>query len=276
VIIRSAREGSVVVLRDHFSSDEMATDLSNVSLASLVPTMLTQVLPLLATPPRRLRAILLGGGPVPGPLLEAAKEAGIAALPTYGQTEAASQVPTCSLDAPNHLSLRPLKGMELRIVGVGRKELARDIVGGIEIRGPQVFLGYDGEPARSATDWHVTGDLGSADSQGLLTVADRADSVIVSGGENVHPNEVADALLRAGAQEAAVFGVPDDIWGDMVVAAVVTELTVKELENALRLELAGFKIPRRWALVGELPRTPMGKLIRSDLPALINLDVGDG
>jgi O-succinylbenzoic acid--CoA ligase len=276
VIIRSAREGSAVVLRDHFSADEVATELSNVSLVSLVPTMLTQVLPLLATAPPRLRAILLGGGPVPGHLLEGAKEAGIAVLPTYGQTEAASQVATCPLDAPNSRALRALKGMEVRIVGVGRKELARDIVGKVEIRGPQVFLGYDGEPARNAIDWHPTGDLGSVDSQGLLTVAGRADSVIVSGGENVHPSEVADALLRAGAHEAAVFGVPDETWGHVVVAAVVTELTVKELENALRLELAGFKIPRRWALVSELPRTPMGKLIRSELPALLDREPDDG
>jgi O-succinylbenzoic acid--CoA ligase len=274
VVIRSAREGSTVVLRDRFSADEMATDLSNVSLASLVPTMLTQVLPLLTAPLSGLRAILLGGGPVPRTLLEQAQEKGIAVLPTYGQTEAASQVASCPLDAPNGRLLRPLKGMEVRIVGVGRKPLARDIVGKIEIRGPQVFLGYDAGPGRSTADWHTTGDLGSVDAQGLLAVSGRADSVIVSGGENVHPSEVVDALLRAGVQEAAVFGVPDETWGNVVVAAVVTAFTVRELENAVRVDLAGFKIPRRWVLVDELPRDPMGKLVHADLSALLN-DDGD-
>jgi O-succinylbenzoic acid--CoA ligase len=269
VLVRSARQGSTVVLRESFNPQGAARDLGNVTLASFVPTMLSQVLPFLDSPPADLRAVLLGGGPVPSSLLAAAVSRGLIALPTYGQTEASSQIATLPLEGPAG-ALQPIKDMAVRVVGGSGAALTRDLVGEVEIRGPQVFLGYEGGPSRKATDWHRTGDLGSIDSRGFLQIAGRSDDVILSGGENVHPVEVADALIRAGARDAAVFGVPNDTWGEVVSAAVVTQLPLKELEKSVRRELAGYKVPKRWVLVDSVPRNSMGKVRRDKLRGLLN------
>ncbi len=269
VLVRSARQGSTVVLRESFNPQRAKLDLGEVTLASFVPTMLSQVIPLLDSIPADLKAVLLGGGPVPSSLLRAAANLGLVALPTYGQTEASSQIATLPLEGPAG-ALQPLEGIEVRAVGADGSELTRDLVGELEIRGPQVFLGYEGGPLRKPTDWHRTGDLGSIDDRGFLQIAGRSDDVILSGGENVHPVEVADALIRAGAKDAAVFGIPNETWGEVVSAAVVTELPLKELEKSVRRELAGYKVPKRWALVNSLPRNSMGKVRRDQLPGLLN------
>lgn len=267
--IRSAIYGTTVELHSHFSPKviNMAVRSGEVTLLSVVPTMLRRML---NADDRSfgssLRAVLVGGGPVSPVLLERATERGLPVVQTYGLTEACSQVTTLApSEAMSHLGSagRALLSAEVRVdASVGE-------AGEILIRGPAVTTGYYRNP--EATDaafsdgWLQTGDIGFLDKDGFLTVLDRRDDVIVSGGENVYPAEVEAALLAyPGIEAAAVVGISDDEWGQRVVAAVVSQLPVEldRLEPLLRSRLAGYKIPVAIERFDALPVTSSGKVQR--------------
>lgn len=245
-----------------------------VTLLSLVAAQLRRLLD--ARPgdaPPSLRAVLVGGGPSPLALLDEAVRRGWPVLPTYGLTEACSQVATAAPgwtpeDGP---AVPPLPGVEVRIAG-----------GEIEVRGPTVcsMLLPQGEHASPFTSdgWLRTGDLGRLDESGRFEVLGRRDTVIVTGGENVVPEEVEAALLECpGVREALVFGVDDPSWGQVVAAAAVpaagAALDAAALRGALARRLAPFKLPRLLAVVGELPRLPGGKPDRRGAPAALASDL---
>jgi O-succinylbenzoic acid--CoA ligase len=232
-------------------------ELGGVTLASLVPAQLARLLTRSPTwdPPRSLRALLVGGAHLPSALRRAARERGWPVLTTYGLTETCSQVTTESPLAPGLSGAgRPLRGVEVR---------TRD--GAIEVRGATLFSGYlPSLPDCLTRDgWFRTGDLGSFDESGVLHVTGRAAELIVTGGENVYAAEVERALEACpGLREACVFGVPDEVWGERVAAAVAGEFTNAALAATLNAELASFKRPRLIARLPELPRLPTGKLDR--------------
>jgi O-succinylbenzoic acid--CoA ligase len=241
VLLRSAIYATTAVLGP-------ADALHDVTLASLVPTQLHR---LLDAPPHapRLRAILLGGAGASPALLERAAAAGLPVAPTYGLTQACSQV-TVAEPGDTETSGFPLPGVEV--------EIAPD--GEILVRGPVVA---GGGTLR-------TGDLGRLDERGRLIVTGRLSELIVSGGENVAPAEVETVLEQHPAvAEAGVFGRPDPEWGEAVVAAVVPRngapLDTEELRAFCRARLAGFKVPKAIEEVGALPRTASGKLRRGAL-----------
>ena len=165
---------------------------------------------------------------------------------------------------------RPFPSQEARVVDVrSRKPLPAEEVGEIEVRGPHVFKGYWNRP--DATEevfdrngWFRTGDLGSASDDGYYTISGRAKELIISGGYNVYPREIEELLEgHSGVSEAAVVGLPDEEYGERVVAAVVREgqdLTDAELINLCRQDLAGYKRPREIMFVEELPRNALGKV----------------
>lgn len=269
ILVRSARQASTVVLPSEFGGQQLGDVLARSSIASLVPTQLVRLLN--EDPQRRfpdLKAILLGGGPVPPGLVERATERGLPVLVTYGQTEAASQIATAPLETPGVRRARPIGGVEVRIVDDSGLELPPGNVGMIEVRGDELFSGYLHGIRRNPSDWHRTGDLGEIDWDGLLSVTDRSDRVIVSGGENVHPREVEDALVEAGAQEACVVGLDDPEWGKVVAAAVVGSLSPEELDGAVRGFLAGYKVPKRWLIVDELPKNSLDKVVPEEVAGL--------
>lgn len=269
ILVRSARQGSTVVLEPGFDAGRAAALLreGSVTLVSLVATMLHRLLDEDPGPYRGVRAVLLGGGPVAPALLESAAAAGLPVLPSYGMTETCSQVATLPLEegrAPQRRA-RALSGVELRIVDGAGRTLPAGEEGTIAVRGPMVSPGYLGARRRRAADWHLTGDIGSLDRDGYLRVVGRADDVIISGGENVDPEEVEAVLLAHPAvQEAAVFGTPHDDWGEAVSALVVAPgAGAEELEVYARERLTGYKVPRRWAFASVLPRDPLGKVNRA-------------
>jgi o-succinylbenzoate---CoA ligase len=241
VLLRSAIYATTAVLGP-------ADDLRDVTLASLVPTQLHRLLD--APPPvPRLRAILLGGAGASRALLERAAAAGLPVAPTYGLTQACSQV-TVAEPGDTESSGFPLPGVDV--------EIAPD--GEILVSGPVVA---DGGTLR-------TGDLGRLDERGRLIVTGRLSELIVSGGENVAPAEVEAVLEQHPAvAEAGVFARPDPEWGEAVVAAVVPRngapLDPEELRAFCRARLAGFKVPKAIEPVGALPRTASGKLRRGAL-----------
>jgi O-succinylbenzoic acid--CoA ligase len=219
-------------------------------MASMVPTMLARVLEVDAGPYESLRAVLLGGGPIPDGLLEKGLTAGLPLLPTYGLTETAGQVATLRPGDPPARRAFPLPGVELRIEPDGH----------IAVRGPMVSPGYVGEPDREEDGWLVTGDLGSLDLDGALHVIGRSDIVIVSGGENIDPGRVEDELESLpGVTGALVVGLPSDEWGMEAACLYVGEIAENEVEALLKERLPGFMVPKRWLRVPELPVTSMGK-----------------
>ena len=267
--IRSAIYGTAVELHARFQPEAVnrAVRSGDVTLLSVVPTMLRRMLNADDRPfDGSLRAVLVGGGPVPPALLERATARGLPVVQTYGLTEACSQVTTLSpSEAMSHLGSagRALLSADVR-VDAPTGEPAE-----IQIRGPAVTPGYYRDPEATATafadGWLQTGDIGFLDKDGFLTVLDRGDDVIVSGGENVYPAEVEAALLAyPGIEAAAVVGLPDEEWGQRVVAAVVAQLPVElgRVEPLLRARLAGYKIPAAIERFDALPATSSGKIQR--------------
>lgn len=248
VLIRSVINRTTVVLHERFEAERVKATLEagEVTLASLVPTMLQRLRAAGLSRAPGLRAIALGGGPIAPGLLEWAVERGIPVVPVYGMTETCSQVVAGS---PG----RALRGVELRVAGDGE----------VLIRGAMVASG-----AAGAEGWLHTGDLGRLDRDGLLQLEGRKKELIVTGGENVAPLEVERALLSHPAvADAGVAGVPDETWGEAIAAFVVTSSPVAEheLQAWCRERLDGFKVPKHVVSVRELPRTANGKLMRSRL-----------
>ena len=258
IVMRSVIYGTTAIVHDGFDTDRVAAAIADqqISLVSLVPTMLVRLLEAgadLSGP----RAILVGGGPVPPEPLEEALARGATVVQTYGLTEACSQVTTLAPpDARRKLGSagRPLLTTHLRIND-----------GEILVQGPTVAPGCS-----DAEGWLHTGDLGRIDEEGFLYVEDRIDDMIVSGGENVIPAEVEQVLMRhPEVVDAAVVGREDPEWQQAVTAVVVLEpdsgATVDELRRHCAQSLASWKVPKRVELAAALPRTPSGKLLRQAL-----------
>lgn len=256
--LRSVIYGTGAIVQDGFDPARVEDSLERqgVTLISLVTTQLSRLLDAgvdLSTP----RAILVGGGPVSLEVLEEAVARGASVVQTYGLTEAASQVTTLSPgDARRKLGSagRPLLTTHLRIQD-----------GEILVQGPVVAPGFADEDG-----WLHTGDLGRIDEDGFLYVEDRLGDLIVSGGENVLPAEVEEALLRhPDVADAAAVGRADPEWQEAVTAVVVLRdgaaIGADELQRHCAGLLAAYKVPKRFEFVAELPRTSSGKLVRRAL-----------
>ena len=240
-----------------------ASLIHRATLASLVPTQLAALLEDPAWgPPPHLRAVLLGGAAAPPALLAAARARGVPIRTTYGLTETFGQVAT----APDaHSPPVPLPGVTL-LAGTDAAAPAP-----IHVRGPMLATRYlDGAPIAPEL---VTADLGYTDATGALHVTGRADDVIITGGENVHPTAV-EAVLAAtpGVRAALAFGVRDERWGQLVaVALAVDDVATFDLAAAAaswRAALPPHALPRRVALAAALPHGATGKLDRRAAAAL--------
>jgi o-succinylbenzoate---CoA ligase len=247
--MRSAIYATTAVVHERFETEAVLEALMNgarrITLVSLVPTMLTRLLDAGLVDPPTLRWVLLGGAPIGPGLLERAGEAGVPVAPTYGMTEACSQIATFGW---------PLPGVEIVTAG-----------GEVLVRGASVAAG-----ALDRDGWLHTGDLGRFDERGRLEITGRRAETIVTGGENVVPNEVEAILLEhEDVDDAGVFPRPDPEWGEAVTAAVVlrdgSDVAPEDLRAFCAERLASFKVPKRFEVVDVLPRTPSGKLLRRRL-----------
>jgi O-succinylbenzoic acid--CoA ligase len=264
ILIRSLRQRSTVILEPSFDVHRAASLLDgNATLASLVTATLRQLI----DTGRRftgVRAVLVGGGPVPGSIVTEARAAGLPALATYGMTETASQVATASLADPDPEWLEPLAGVDISVADGGR----------IAVSGPMVSPGYLDEPDRVGP--FVSSDRGEM-AAGRIRVLGRSGEVFVSGGENVDPFEV-EEILRSipGVGEAVVTGLPDEVWGAVVAAAIEIgpRTTLGEVAALARSRLAPFQFPRLWVVSDTLPRLTTGKVDR--MAALEVLASSDG
>ena len=216
-----------------------------------------------------LRRAVVGGAPMPLALLETWRERGVEIVQGYGLTEA----------APNVLCLPPEDAV--RKAGYAGKpypqvEVALSDESELLVRGPNVFAGYWRSPEATAETmvdgWLRTGDLAERDDEGYYRISGRLKEMYISGGENVYPAEVEDALLSLdGVADAAVLGVPDDRWGEVGVAFVVLErgvsISPEDLLESCRGRLARFKVPASVRFLDELPRSGMNKVLKDELRA---------
>lgn len=273
--IRSALYGTTVVIGRGFDADRTARviEREDVTCLSLVPTMLRRLLEAGWTPPDALRFVLLGGAPASRSLVERATNAGVTVCPTYGMTEAASQVATVSPHAdpterPGTVG-QPLYSASVAVVGDDGEPVEPGEVGEIVVDGPMVTPGYIEEDRTKGAFGPcglATGDMGYRDREGYLRIANRRSDRIVTGGENVDPGEVSEVLEgHPVVAAAAVVGLSDAEWGERVGALVVPDgeaPALTELRAHCQDRLAGFKRPRTVAFADALPRTASGTVDR--------------
>jgi O-succinylbenzoic acid--CoA ligase len=230
------------------------------TIASLVPTMVYRLLRADPDVLASLRFILVGGARVPRALLEQANAAGVSLVRSYGSTESTSQIATSELggDAVAAHVGPPLDGVDVTIVDDHRMPVMPGVTGHITVSGHIVSPGYLGEPDRVGP--LVTGDLGSLDHSGRLTVLGRIDDRIVSGGENVFLSTVSETVRSIeGVDDAVAVGLPDDEWGTSVAVVVATSRPVAMLDSRVREVLSPHEVPKHWAIVDAIPTLPNGK-----------------
>ena len=275
------RGGRSVVL-DRFAPASFLTDAraSGATHTNLVPTMLQMLLEAGDTNLGPLRSIVYGASPMPRPTIEQALDRlGPVFTQYYGQTEAPlalailQAVDHVGPDAPLSACGQPAVDVSLNLVDDAGAPVADGEVGEIAVAGPMVHAGYLGAPelnleARLPGGGWRTRDLGRLDERGFLHLVDRTSDMIVTGGYNVYPREVEDALAAHPAIiECAVVGTPDAKWVEAVVAVVVARDSVSDeaLCDWVRARLAGHKVPKRIIRADTLPKSAVGKVLRRAL-----------
>jgi malonyl-CoA/methylmalonyl-CoA synthetase len=272
--------GTGMVFLPRFDLDAVVEQLPRTTVFMGVPTYYTRLLGdgrVDADRCAHIRLFVSGSAPLLASTHdEFFARTGHAILERYGMTET-SMITSNPLDGdrrPGTVGFA-LPGVDVRVGDDGRPCPAGEI-GGIEVRGPNVFSGYWRRPELAATEFTAdgyfrTGDLGTFDGDGYLAIVGRSKDLVISGGLNVYPKEVEDVLDGLdGVLESAVIGVPDPDLGEAVVAVVVTDGTgagVDEaaVRSAAREQLAGFKVPKRVHVVDALPRNAMGKVEKARL-----------
>ena len=293
ILMRSVIYGISVVVHEKFDPATINRSImeDSITIISLVAVMLQRMLADLdaswggARYPATLRCVLLGGGPAPYALLEACALRDIPVAQTYGLTEACSQAVTLSpADALRKLGSAgwPLPSVQLRIMD-DKGQAPPGEPGEIFLKGPTITPGYVDRPEATVQafqdGWFATGDIGYLDKDGYLFVLDRRADMIISGGENVYPAEIESVLQsHPGVKEVGVCGQADSQWGQVPVAFVVpragSTLSVEELLGYTAQKLARYKQPRAIHFTKRLPRTSSGKLLRRELPRLLQTPEG--
>lgn len=247
VVVRSVVAGHAPVLLEEHGSVAAAARSRDLDFVSLVPTQLHRLLEDddETAALRTFRTVLLGGGPIDPGLRARAAAAGVAVVATYGSAETAGG---CVYDG----------------VGLDGVGLAVDDGGRLRIAGPMLFDGYEADPdltARTLVDgWFVTSDAARIDADGRLQVLGRMDDMVVSGGVNVPAPAVARRLREhPGVREVEVLGVPDEEWGNRLVAFVVGEADLDTLRDWVAEAHPRSWAPRQLVALAALPLLPNGK-----------------
>jgi malonyl-CoA/methylmalonyl-CoA synthetase len=272
--------GARMIFHRRFEAQRVMRDLPRATVFMGVPTFYTR---LLAEPAftsavaPAVRLFVSGSAPLlPETFRQFAARMGQPILERYGMSEAGiiTSNPLRGERKAGTVGL-PLRDVQVRVADEKDLALPSGEVGGIQIRGPNVFHGYWRMPGKTrdaftADGWFRTGDVGAIDADGYLAIVGRAKDLIISGGYNVYPKEIElelDAL--PGVEESAVIGVPHADFGEAVTAVVVAEpgalLDETEIIAGLKTRLAGYKVPKRVHVVPELPRNAMGKVEKAVL-----------
>ncbi len=221
-----------------------------------------------------LRFAIVGGEPMPTQLIKKWHQKGVPIRQGYGLTEFGPNV--FSLSEQDAIRKKGSVGfpnfyVQARILNADREDCATDEIGELALKGPVAMQGYWNNPTATAESfcqgWLLTGDLVRKDTDGYFFVVGRRKEMFISGGENVYPAEIEEALRKIpGIQEVAVIGVPDEKWGEVGKAFIVTQADQAEVLDRLRLftqnNLAGFKIPKHFQFLESLPKNESGKILK--------------
>lgn len=258
----------------------------NLNIAFMVPAVILFVMQVLAQKPdadiSSVRKVIYGASPIAEDLLKSAQDRfGCEFIQVYGLTETTGGGTYLPPDAhdPARGKLRscglPYPGTEIRVIDDNGQECAQGAVGEIQIRSGYIMKGYWNRPeataeAVDAEGWFKSGDAGYFDEEGFLYIHDRVKDMIVSGGENVYPAEVENALFsHPKLADVAVIGVPSEKWGEAVKAVVVVEageeVSAEDIIAFAKEKIAGYKVPKSVDFIAELPRNPSGKILRREL-----------
>ena len=285
-----ARGGSLVIV-DAFDPVNVVNKLegAKITIVTLVPAMiqacLVHVQDLGSRDFSSLRRITYGASPIAKEvLINAMEKFGCEFSQGFGMTELCCLA--TGLSPEDHVRAvrsepellksagRAVLGTDVRIADENDQEVPFGTVGELQVRGPQVMTGYWNKPDATAETlkggWMHTGDAARMDEDGYIYIQDRIKDMIVSGGENIYPAEVENALFQHPAvADAAVIGIPSDQWGESVLAFLVLQGEVKptteELIEFCRSHLAGYKLPRQVEFVDGLPRNASGKVLKNQL-----------
>jgi fatty-acyl-CoA synthase len=279
-VLRGARQ--VVPASGAFEPDEFL-DLCEHHpgcSAFLAPTMVQRLVQTGRSCPRSLKTVVYGGGPMYVDSLKKAMAAfGPIFVQLYGQGEAPMTI--TGLRRADHIDVGDdilgsvgyaRSGVDVAVLTADGSPAAIGEIGEIVCRGDVVMSGYWNNPdATTATlrdGWLHTGDMGSFDARGFLTLRDRSKDVVITGGSNIYPREVEEVLIEhPGVSEACVVGAPDPDWGEVVVAFVVGTASATELDAHLLERIARFKRPKRYEFVDEIPKNSYGKVLKRELRA---------
>jgi fatty-acyl-CoA synthase len=277
-VLRGARQ--VVPASGAFDADEFLDLCEHHPGASafLAPTMVQRLVGAGRRRPRNLRTIVYGGGPM---YVESLKKAMAAFGPVFAQLYGQGESPMTitGLRRADHQSGDDAilgsvgyarSGVAVAVLRADGTAADIDEIGEIVCRGDVVMSGYWNNPGATAAalkdGWLYTGDMGSFDARGYLTLRDRSKDVVISGGSNIYPREVEEVLLEhPGVSEACVVGAPDREWGEVVVAFIVGSADERELDAHMLDRIARFKRPKRYVFIDELPKNSYGKVLKREL-----------
>jgi acyl-CoA synthetase (AMP-forming)/AMP-acid ligase II len=282
--------GIHVILHSAFDPTTVVEDLERYPISGIfmVPAMIMAVLNLPDIEKRdfsQLKQVYYGASPISEAVLRRAIEVfGARFVQMYGMTETCGTVVNLSpADHDRALAGEPellrscgraSVGVEIKVMDTQGVEVANGEVGELWVHADSNMLGYYNLPeetAKNLTDgWVHTGDAGTKDDEGFIYLKDRIKDMVVSGGENIYPVEVENALAHHEAiVDVAVIGVPDEKYGEALLAFVVlkpdTTLEVEEMIEFCREKIAGYKIPRQLEIIAEMPRNPSGKILKKEL-----------
>ena len=289
LVLGHTLRGCTVHIHNGFDAPAVADELvrEEITTTQVVPTMLSWLLdkPLSESAFPSLRLVFYASAPMPvGLLRRGIERLGPIFMQGYGQTESGPLATTLrpeehQLAGPAAERLqscgRAVAGVDLRVLAADGKVGEPGAIGELAIRSPSNMVGYLGRPdltaATLADGWLRTGDMARIDEAGYVFIVDRKKDMIISGGENIYPREVEEVLhLHPAVAEAAVIGVPDELWGEASVALVVVrdrsgDEIARELDLFCRDRLARYKCPKVVQICDSLPKTPTGKVIKRQL-----------
>ena len=269
--------GSSLIFLPKFDVDTVLTHLPDASTMMGVPTFYTRLLGddrFDRDRAQHMRLFVSGSAPLLAETHERFESrTGHRILERYGMTETGMNTSN-PYDGERRAGTVgfPLPGTELRVMD-GDTPVETGEIGTIEVKGANVFKGYWQMPEKTAeelrdTGWFITGDLGTVDADGYVTIVGRGKDLVISGGYNVYPKEVEDVLDRVpGVVESAVIGVPHPDFGEGVVAVLVADddVDLDAARAAVEQSLADYKRPKRYVVIDELPRNTMGKVQKNEL-----------
>ncbi|MDD2496799.1 MAG: o-succinylbenzoate--CoA ligase [Desulfitobacteriaceae bacterium] len=269
ILIRSLWNGTSVTLMEKFDEEQTLKWIEDgsINMLSLVPTVFKRIVDRIHH--HHLRVVLVSGEFIPKPLVETCLTNKIPIYKSYGMTETTSQSTTfCVIENPLKIDSvgLPLPGVTIRI-----NNPDEDGIGEVLIQSPMVMDGYLGkEPIAGFIN---TEDIGYVDKEGYLYILDRRKNVIISGGENIYPQEIENVLYAHPAiLECAIVGVKDEKWGQVPALFVVSSLNDESIINYLGKRIAKYKLPKKIFHLNELPKNATGKILKKNLVEMYNVN----